>query len=96
MLLPGEVEDLHHSNGMVVAVGGDQLKLFHMEEKGVGLMQTNYILEERLQISPRKLLSSLLKVELQGKKIHSANFSSKNSLIISFVDSSPTKKNSIL
>lgn len=94
-VLPGAIEDLNYCNGMLAAVGGDQLKLFSIDAQFIGLRQTAvYNLREHFDVSPHKLIAPLL--ELQEKRIHSVNFTTQNSLIVSFVDTSPLGQHSIL
>jgi len=96
LVLPGAIEDLQYNNGMVVAVGGDQLKLFSLESQSIGLGRADYVLREHLHKSPHSLLTALQSLDFQGKQIHSVNFTTHNSLVVSFVDSSPLGQHSIL
>lgn len=94
-VLPGAIEDLNYRNGMLGAVGGDQLKLFSLDARSVGLRRrTDYSLREHFHESPHKLIAPSL--NLQDKRIHSVTFTSDNSLLVSFVDASPLGQSSVL
>lgn len=96
VILPGAIEDLDYRNDVLVVVGGDQLKLFSLGSQSAGLRRAEHLLQDHFCAAPHQLLDALQSLDLKGKRMHSVNFTSHDTLVVSFVDSSPPGQSSIL
>jgi hypothetical protein len=95
-VLPGAIEDLNYWRDILVVVGGGRLDLYSLESQSAGLGRTEYILKEHSHAAPHKLRIALQSLHLEGKRMHSVNFTTHDSLVVSFVESSPPGQGSIL